>query len=257
MSRSEAQGGEDGAGASQTDGKKPPLWRRLLPLGVLLLIGLVVYGSGLYRYASFETLERHAQDLDELVTGRPVLSAVAFALAYAIATAVSIPGAVFFTIAGGFLFGTVPGAALAVTGASIGAIAVFLVARTSIGLSLRSTAAPWLERMRQGFNENALSYLFVLRIVPLFPFWVVNIVPALLGVKLRIYALATVVGIIPGALVFASVGSGLDSVIAKGDEPDMGLILEPSILSPLLGLAALALLPVAYKRLKARRQERS
>ena len=237
----------------QTEGGKP-LWRRLLPLAVLVLVALVVYGSGLYRYASFETLERHSHDLDRLVTGRPVASALAFVLIYAIATAVSIPGAVFFTIAGGFLFGILLGAALAVTGASIGAIGVFLVARTSLGESLRSTATPWLERMRNGFNENALSYLFVLRIVPLFPFWVVNIVPALLGVDLRTYALATVVGIIPGALVFASVGSGLDSVIARGGKPDLGLILEPSILLPLLGLAALALLPVLYKHLKARRR---
>ncbi len=239
--------------AERTGGGKP-LWRRLLPLAALLAIGLVVYGSGLYRYASFDTLERHSHDLDRLVTGRPVLSALAFVLIYAIATAASIPGAVFLTIAGGFLFGTLLGAGLAVTGASIGAIGVFLVARTSLGESLRSTAAPWLERMRNGFNENALSYLFVLRIIPLFPFWVVNIVPALLGVSLRTYTLATVIGIVPGALVFASVGSGLDSVIARGEEPDLGLVLEPSILLPLLGLAALALLPVAYKHLKARRR---
>lgn len=238
-----------------SESKPPqPLWRRLLPLAVLLVIAIAVYGSGLYRYASFEALEQHHQYFDELVATRPVTSALAFALIYAVATAVSIPGAVFLTIAGGFLFGIVPGAALAVTGASIGAIGVFLVARTSLGGYLRSTAAPWLERMRKGFNENALSYLFVLRIIPLFPFWVVNIVPALLGVELRTYVLATVVGIIPGAFVFASVGSGLDTVIDRGGEPDLDLILEPAILGPLLGLAALALLPVAYKRLRARRR---
>ena len=146
------------------------------------------------------------------------------------------------------------GAALAVIGASIGAVGVFLVARTSLGGHLRSTATPWLERMRKGFNENALCYLLVLRIIPLFPFWVVNIVPAFLGVGLRVYTLATVIGIIPGALVFASVGSGLDKVIDEGGEPDLDLILEPAILGPLLGLAALALLPVVYKRLKARRR---
>ncbi len=232
----------------------PPLWRRLLPLAVLLAIALAVYGSGLYRYASFETLERHSQKLDELVAAHPALSALGFVLVYAVATAVSIPGAAFLTIAGGFLFGMVAGAALSVTGASIGAIGVFLVARTSLGGWLRSTASPWLERMQKGFNENALSYLFVLRIIPLFPFWVVNIVPALLGVELPVFALATVIGIIPGALVFASVGSGLGKVIEAGGEPDLGLILEPAIIGPLIGLAALALLPVAYKRLKARRR---
>lgn len=231
-----------------------PLWRRLLPLAALVAIAIAVYGSGLYRYASFEALQRHHRYLDELVDTHPALSALGFILVYTVATAVSIPGAVFLTIAGGFLFGMVWGAALAVIGASIGAIGVFLVARTSLGGWLRSTASPWLERMQKGFNENALSYLFVLRIVPLFPFWVVNIVPALLGVELRVYALATVIGIIPGALVFASVGSGLDKVIARGGEPDLDLILEPAILGPLLGLAALALLPVAYKRLKASRQ---
>jgi uncharacterized membrane protein YdjX (TVP38/TMEM64 family) len=232
----------------------PPLWRRLLPLVVLLVIAFAVYGSGLHRYASFEALEQHHRYLDELVAARPVASGLGFVLIYAIATAVSIPGAVFLTIAGGFLFGMLWGAALSVTGASIGAIGVFIVARTSLGDYLRSTAAPWLGRMRKGFNENALSYLLVLRIIPLFPFWAVNIVPALLGVELRAYALATVIGIIPGALVFASVGSGLDTVIDRGGEPDLDLILEPAILGPLVGLAVLALLPVVYKRLKARRR---
>lgn len=233
-------------------GRRTTLLRRLLPLAVLLLIAAAVYGSGLHRYLSFDMLEKHHHTLNDLVADRPLATAAAFVAIYAIATAVSIPGAVLLTISGGFLFGTLLGGAFAVVGASIGAIAIFLVARTSLGESLRSSATPWLDRMRKGFNENALSYLLVLRIIPLFPFWVVNIVPALLGVEPRTYVLATVVGIIPGAFVFASLGSGLDVLIARGREPGLNVLLEPGVIGPLLGLAVLALLPVAWKRWRSR-----
>jgi uncharacterized membrane protein YdjX (TVP38/TMEM64 family) len=140
-----------------------------------------------------------------------------------------------------------------VIGATAGAIAIFLIAKTSLGDGLRRRAGPWVKRMQAGFNENALSYLLVLRLIPVFPFWIVNIVPAFLGVGLRDYALATFFGIMPGGFVYASVGNGLEAVIEAGGEPDLGIILEPAILLPILGLAALALLPVAYRKLKGRR----
>jgi len=230
-----------------------PWWRRLLPLAVLLLVIGLALAFDLHRYLAFETLQQHHDTLRRVVEDWPVLTALGFVVVYAAATAVSLPGAAFLTITGGFLFGVWLGGLLAVSGATVGAIAIFLIAKTSLGDGLRQSAGPWLRRMQAGFNENALSYLLVLRLIPAFPFWIVNIVPAFLGVKLRDYAIATFFGIMPGGFVYASVGNGLGAVIEAGDEPDLGIILEPVILAPILGLALLALLPVAYRKLKQRR----
>ena len=111
--------------------------------------------------------------------------------------------------------------------------------------------------MEAGFRENALSYLLVLRLVPLFPFWLVNLVPAFLGVKLRTYVIGTFFGIIPGTLVYASIGNGLGSVLDQGRTPDLGIIFRVDILVPLIGLAVLALIPVGYKWYQARKSHNS
>ena len=158
------------------------------------------------------------------------------------------------TSAGGFLFGLWLGTLLVVVSATVGAIAIFLIAKTSLGEGLRERAGPWLKRMQVGFNENAISYLLFLRLIPAFPFWIVNIVPALLNMKLKDYAFATFFGIMPGSFVYASVGNGLGAVIEAGDEPDLGIIFQPAILIPILGLAALAILPVVYRKVQAQRR---
>jgi uncharacterized membrane protein YdjX (TVP38/TMEM64 family) len=230
-----------------------PLWQRLMPLAALLLALLLAYVFDLQRFLSFETIEAHHQALQRFVDTRPVVTALAFLLVYAGSVAISLPGAIFLTIAGGFLFGVWLGSLLAVVGATIGAVCVFFVAKTSLGDSLKTSAGPWLKRMQGGFNDNAISYLLVLRLVPIFPFWIVNVVPAFLGMRPRDFILATFFGIIPGSLVYSSVGNGLGSLLSAGKEPDLGLILRPAVLGPILGLAALALLPVAYKHFKRRR----
>jgi uncharacterized membrane protein YdjX (TVP38/TMEM64 family) len=162
--------------------------------------------------------------------------------------AFSVPGAVWMTISGGFLFGPVAGTAVSVVGATLGALALFLAARYALGDILRAKAGPALRKMEAGFNENALSYLFVLRLVPLFPFWLVNLVPALLMVKLGTFVFATFFGIIPGTLVFALVGSGLGSLLDAGMAPDLNVFFEPEILLPIAGLVILSLIPVIYKK---------
>lgn len=229
-------------------------WQRWLPLGVIVALVGLAFAFDLHTYLTFETLREHDQALRRFVEGYPVLTALGFVLIYAAAVAVSLPGAVFLTIAGGFLFGIWLGTVLVVVSATAGAVAIFLIARTSLGEGLRRQAGPWLRRMQDGFNENALNYLLVLRLIPAFPFWIVNIVPAFLGVKLRDYTLATFFGIMPGSAVYVSVGNGLGAVIEAGDEPDLGIILQPAILIPILGLAALALLPVAYRKLQVLRR---
>ncbi len=229
-----------------------PSWRRWLPLLALLALGGAVCASGLHSYLSFATIQAQRVELQRFVAEHQIVAPAIFWLVYAVVTALSLPGAVFVTLAGGFLFGTWLGALWSVLGATTGAVAVFSIARTACGTSLRHRATPWLRRMESGFRKDAFSYLLVLRLIPLFPFWLVNLVPAFLAVPLSTFAAASVLGIIPGALVYASAGSGLGAVLERGEQPDLGLILEPQILGPLLGLAALALLPLLYRRWKRR-----
>jgi uncharacterized membrane protein YdjX (TVP38/TMEM64 family) len=223
-------------------------WRRWLPLAVLVAVGVAVYASGLHHELSLASLQHRRGTLQALVAAHSLLAPLAFVAVYASAIALSLPGALFLTLAGGFLFGTWLGGSLSVVGATLGAVAVFLVARSSLGAALRERAGPWLQRLEAGFRRDALSYLLVLRLVPVFPFWLVNLVPAFLGVSLRNFALATFLGIIPGCLVYAGVGSGLGTLLDRDEQPDLHLILEPQVLLPLLGLAALALLPALYRR---------
>ena len=226
---------------------------RFIPV-IILVAGLALFFVlGLDEYLGFEALRQHRAWLVAQVEAYGVLAGLVFMLVYAVVIALSIPGGAALTLAAGFLFGTAWGAAWVVVGATLGAVCVFLAARTAFADMLRARAGPGLRRMEAGFKENALSYLLVLRLIPLFPFWLVNIVPAFLGVPLRTYAIATVIGIIPGAFVFASVGAGLGSIFDTTDAFDPAAALTPQVVTALVGLAVLSLLPVAYKKIKARR----
>jgi uncharacterized membrane protein YdjX (TVP38/TMEM64 family) len=239
--------------AAPTGTTRGALLKRLLPLVVLLAAAITAFALGLHEHLSFEALRENRQRLLALVEARPVLAPLAYVLAYTVVVALSLPGAAIMTLAGGFLFGIALGVTCVVIGATLGAVAVFLIARTALGDPLRARAGPWLRRMEAGFRANAFNYLLVLRLIPLFPFWLVNLVPAFLGVPLGTYALATFLGIVPGSLVYASVGNGLGAVFDRGETPDLGIVFEPQILGPIIGLAALALLPVLYRKYKARR----
>ena len=223
---------------------------RFLPLAALAAGLVIFFALGLHRYLSFGALAENRDLLMSLVEDHPVTAPLAYISVYALAVAFSIPGAVVLTIAGGFLFGTLAGGLFVVVGATIGAVGVFLAARTAFGEGLRRRAGPWIARLEAGFRENALSYLLVLRLVPLFPFWLVNLVPAFLGVPLTTYALGTFIGIIPGSFVYASVGNGLGAVFDAGGSPDLTIIFKPEILLPIIGLSLLALIPVVYKKFK-------
>jgi uncharacterized membrane protein YdjX (TVP38/TMEM64 family) len=232
--------------------KATPLWKRVLPPAILLLAIALVLVFDLHGYLSFETLRQHRVELKQFVGRHAVLAPLLFMAIYAAVVALSVPGGAVLTIAGGFLFGTLPATLYVVVAATLGASILFLIAKTALGDPLRARAGPWLRRMEAGFAENALSYLLVLRLIPLFPFWLVNLVPAFLGVGLGTYMLGTFLGIIPGSFVYASVGNGLGAVFDAGRTPDLGIIFEPAILVPIVGLAALALVPVAHRKFKAR-----
>ena len=223
---------------------------RWLPLACLVLGFVAFFAFGLQDYLSIRMLKHNREELLAWVAARPVVAPLVYMLVYAAVVSFSLPGGAVLTITGGFLFGTLFGCAYAVIGATVGAIIVFLAARTALGDALRAKAGSAIKRMEEGFREDAFSYLLVLRLVPLFPFFIVNLVPAFLGVGLGVYAAATLVGIIPGALVFASVGSGVGALFDAGAKPDLKILFTAPVLLPLIGLSVLALIPVAYKRFK-------
>ncbi|MEM8949812.1 MAG: TVP38/TMEM64 family protein [Pseudomonadota bacterium] len=227
--------------------------RRFLPLAVIAAAIGTAFAFGIGDYLSFDALRDNRELLTAFVADHVVIAVIGFIALYAVSTALSLPGGAVLSIAGGFLFGSILGTAWIVVGATLGAIVLFLAAKTALGDVLRAKAGPWMKRMEAGFKDNAFSYLLVLRLVPLFPFFVVNLVPAFLGVGLRTFAAATFVGIIPGAFVFASVGAGLGSVFEQGGDFSPAAALTPEVIIALLGLAVLSLVPVGYEKLKARR----
>ncbi len=241
---------------------------RLVPLIVIAVASAVVIAMGWHRQLSFETLARHDDALRDFIATHEMSAVAAYMVLYIAAVALSIPVGVFLTVTGGVLFGALLGGVAAVVSATIGAICIFLIARSAIGEYLVRRAGPVAERLAEGFRADAFSYLLFLRLVPIFPFWMVNLVPALAGVRLATFAAATALGVIPATFVFAFVGAGLDSVIAaqqaayrsclaaaRSDcrlEFHVNAALTPELIGALTALGVLALVPVLVKRLRAR-----
>ncbi|NBB14611.1 TVP38/TMEM64 family protein [Caulobacter sp. SLTY] len=230
--------------------------KRFLPLILLIAAVIAVFASGAGRYLSFESLRANEALLRGLVTDNLALSLLVFILVYAAATAVSIPGAVFLTLAGGFLFGTWIGGSATVVGATIGAILVFLVVRTSLGAVLRARAersGGALKSAMDGISAGAFGYILTLRLIPLAPFWLVNVASALAHAPLRSYALATLIGIIPATFIYSSIGAGVGQLLARGEEPNLRVIFEPYVFGPLIALGLMSLGVTIYQRVRARR----
>ena len=228
-----------------------PLWKRLLPLGVIGVALALFFALGGPDYVSIDALRDNRDVLAALVADNFALVFLGFIALYALLVGISFPGAGLLSIFGGFLFGTITGTLGIVVGATLGATAIFLAARYAFGDALRAKAGPYMAKFEDGLRENELSYLFILRLVPIFPFFIVNIVPALFDVRLRNYVLSTLFGIIPGSLVYASVGAGIGAIFdAGGDVQLSGLMLQPKVILPILGLIALSLVPVLYKRFR-------
>lgn len=232
------------------------LLRRLLPVAILLLGLVLFFAFGLERHLSFETLSRNHAELAQWVAANGVLAALAFVAAYATVAAFSLPVSALVTALSGFLFGIWLGAFLSIIGATLGAMALFTVARSAFYDLFHARAGTALQRLEAGFRRDSFSYLLFLRLVPLFPFWLVNIVAALLGMKFGAFVLATVIGIIPGSIVFASIGAGFGTLFESGQMPDLGVIFQARLLLPLLGLGALSLVPILYRRLVRGRRKR-
>jgi uncharacterized membrane protein YdjX (TVP38/TMEM64 family) len=204
---------------------------------------------------SFQTLADNRETLIALRDAHYAVAVLGFVAVYTLLVAFSLPGATIATLTGGFLFATFPGALFNITGATLGATAIFLAARTGIGARMGARlegSEGLVKRIKDGIDENQWSMLFLMRLLPVVPFFVANLIPAFLEVPLRRFVISTFFGIMPGAVVYTSVGAGLSEVFARGETPNLGIIFEPQILLPLLGLSALALLPVVIKAVRGR-----
>lgn len=237
-----------------TDAEHPFLPRFLT---LLALVGIAVLGALMLRdHLSFEALRDNRAALLTFRDQHYALAVAGFVLAYMAIVALSLPGAAVATLTGGFLFGIFPGVLFNVIGATLGAVAIFLAVRWGLGARLAhkmQASDGMVKRIKDGIDANQWSMLLMMRLIPAVPFFAANLIPAFVGVPLHRFAISTFLGIVPGALVYTSVGAGLGETFDRGETPDLGVIFDPHILLPLLGLAILAALPLIIKTVTDRK----
>jgi uncharacterized membrane protein YdjX (TVP38/TMEM64 family) len=220
--------------------------RRLLPLIVLIVVAATAFI--LLRGFSWDSLARHQGQLTGWIGTHPVVSALLFVGAYILTAALSLPHGALLTVAGGLLFGAVPGCALTVIGATIGASILLVVVRSAFADTLARNRYRIPEQVQVRLARDGFSYLLALRLIPLFPFWIVNLAAAIAGIRVAVFVPATFLGILPASFVLSSIGAGVGTILAEGRTPDLSVLFSPRILLPMLGLAVLSLLPALLRR---------
>jgi len=234
-------------------GPRRAAWRRWLPLAAIVLGLILVFAFDFDQFATFQHLKDHHQRLTEFVAAHYVQAVSIFLVLYVLFVALSLPGAIWLTVGGGFLFGAFVGTILAVIAATIGASLLFLATKTSLGDYLRTHAGPWLAKVERGFADNQWSYLLMMRLFPAIPFFIANLIPAFLGVPLPVFIVTTFIGIIPATAIFTTIGAGLGSVLETGVDLSLSSLLTPQVKGALVGLAILAAVPIVVKFLRRRR----
>jgi uncharacterized membrane protein YdjX (TVP38/TMEM64 family) len=226
-------------------------WLRFLPIAVLALgaVSAWVLAGDLL---SLDSIREHREALLDWRERNMGIAIAAYLAIYVIAVAFSVPGAIWLTLSGGFVFGTVLAAGLTIVGATTGATVIFLAARSSLGAMLHERAGPWLKRIDDEVQQGEVSFMLVMRLIPVIPFFIANLAPAFVGVRLSTFVWTTLIGIAPATFVISSIGAGLGDVLDQGGEPDVGVLFAPHVLGPLIGLAALAALPVVIRKLRGR-----
>jgi len=238
-----------------TDHQEPNPWVKRLPL-IAIAIAAIVGAFTLKDYLSFQALAENREALIAFRDANYLLTVLVFIAAYVIIVGFSLPGATIATLTGGFLFATFPGALFNVIGATVGATLIFQAARWGFGEKLGARlegSEGAVKKIKDGIDENQWSMLFLIRLVPAVPFFLANLIPSFLEVPLHRFVISTFLGIIPGAVVYTSVGAGLGEVFARGETPNLGIIFEPHILLPILGLCALAVLPIIIKAVRGKK----
>lgn len=229
--------------------KSPLRHLPLIAIAIVAVLGAVLLRDTL----SFETLRTHRETLIAYRDAHYLASVLVFMALYVLIVTFSLPGGLVATLTGGFLFGTWPGVLYNVMAATLGATLIFLAARWGLGERLAARmdeSEGRIRALKDALDANQWPMLFLIRLIPAVPFFVANLLPALVGVPLRRYVISTFFGIMPGALVYTSVGAGLGAVFEAGGTPDLGIIFAPQVLLPILGLCALAALPLLLKPLR-------
>lgn len=226
--------------------------KRLAALaGFAALTGLF-FAFDLDALVSYQGLAENEAALKRAVADYPLLTAAAYMSLYVLAVTFSLPGALWLSLAGGLMFGTWVGGTLIVISATLGASGLFMVARYIAGDTLRAKAGPALAKFEASFNRDAASYMLVLRLLPIFPFFIVNLGAALVGVRFPVFVATTFFGIMPGTFVFASIGNGISVLLQAGKQPDLSVMTQPEILGPLVALAVLSMAPAIWRRLSGK-----
>ena len=220
--------------------------KKWLPLLILVCLMVAFWASGLATHLNLQSLQNHKEFIRDYAAMHAVLAPVIFAALYVASVALSLPIATLLTLLGGFLFGKWIGTLLVVTSATIGATLLFLIAKSSLGTGLREKAGPLYQKISKNISDNAVGYLLFMRLVPLFPFFVVNIVPALMNVPLRVYILTTFFGIMPGSFVYVNFGETLGDIESLSDLASGQTIFAFAL------LGFFALIPTLYKQYKNR-----
>jgi len=238
-----------------TETKEPNKLVKRLPI---IIIGVVaVFGAYFLRdYLTFNALAENRERLIEFRDANYLVTVLVFIAIYTVVVAFSLPGATILTLAGGFLFFTFPGFLYNVIGATLGATAIFSAARWGFGKQLGAKlegSEGIVKKIKDGIDENQWSMLFLIRLVPAIPFFLANLIPAFVGVPLNRFVISTFFGIIPGSVVYTSVGAGLGEVFDAGETPNLGIIFEPHILLPIIGLCVLAVLPIIIKAVRGKK----
>ena len=242
--------------------------RRWLPLIALASFIAIAYALGLQKYFSLAAIAENHAALEIYVRDHLVFAVLIYMAIYIGVVALSLPGAGILSIAGGFIFGWALSGTVTIFAATIGAIIVFQIVKTSLGATIAERAGPFVKKLSDGFAKDAFNYLLFLRLVPAFPFFAINAVAGLVKVDLRTYAVATLLGIIPGSYAFAWLGRGLGSIIeaqttthdacvvAKGAtncpfEISASSLVTPQLLIALALLGVVSIIPVVLKNWKS------
>jgi uncharacterized membrane protein YdjX (TVP38/TMEM64 family) len=231
--------------------------KQLWPVVLIGAVLVAAVASGWHQHLSFKSLSDNRDALMAWASANEAAAVLGFVGAYILVVAASIPGKIWMTMAGGFLFGTIPGAILTLVGTTVGSALLFIAVRYAFREFVATHLGPRLRRLDSGFHKNEFNYLLALRLAPVFPFWMVNLGAALLGVRFWTFIATTLLGGIPGSFIYSKVGSGIGEVIDAGEVPDAWMLFEPSVLALLFGLALISLLPVALERYRARRAIKS
>jgi uncharacterized membrane protein YdjX (TVP38/TMEM64 family) len=226
---------------------------RFAPVAIVIAAVIALVWSGVLKHLSLAELHASRGVLGAYVHAHPVLSVLAYVAIYIVGVALSLPVPLILTLSGGFLFGPWVGGPAALIGSTLGATAIFLISRLTVGDALERGVSPRVRALEEGIKKDAFFYLLTLRLMPVTPFWLVNVAAGLLSIRLSVFVAATVLGAFPATMIYSGIGAGLGRTFDRGGPPSLHSLITPELALPLAGLALLSVLPIVYHQFRARR----